>query len=476
MSVAGPETLNGLKSGWDFARTRLRLFERPGEKITSRWVLGNMGVIVAACLFVATALILGGAVARMLDNQNRAHKAQTILYETGALQDALTESVAAARAYALDHSSTLHHVRTQAKGAVLSHLANLRGLLSSDPASAAFFIAATAQIEKRLSLYEEFMDPQSRPGNTEHEAERLNLARINNAQITSLRDRASTDFNTYQDRVIDDMRLSMALLIVTGIASPLFGLIGIHLLRRERESQQAKTLQLELMHVQRLAIMGETSAMLAHEINQPLTAATNYLAAMRRFLDMNSADKAKAMADRTDQQIQRAASILRKLRHFIEKKETERRFEAPSVLAEDAIALLGTIDTTINLSSKIAEGLPDVLVDRVQLQQVLVNLMRNAIEAMQHCERQELDLSISESKGMIEVSLADTGPGLSPDVAAHLFEPFISTKSNGMGVGLSICQTIISQHGGRIWAEANPAGGTIFRFTLPIQERLSARW
>jgi len=95
---------------------------------------------------------------------------------------------------------------------------------------------------------------------------------------------------------------------------------------------------------------------------------------------------------------------------------------------------------------------------------------------MQHCERQELDLSISESKGMIEVSLADTGPGLSPDVAAHLFEPFISTKSNGMGVGLSICQTIISQHGGRIWAEANPAGGTIFRFTLPIQERLSARW
>ena len=107
--------------------------------------------------------------------------------------------------------------------------------------------------------------------------------------------------------------------------------------------------------------------------------------------------------------------------------------------------------------------------DRVQVQQVLVNLMRNAIEAMQGSARRELLLSMVYAGGKtVQVALADTGPGLVPEVAERLFQPFVSTKSDGMGVGLSICQSIVTQHGGRIWAEPNPRGGTIFYFTLPV--------
>jgi len=297
----------------------------------------------------------------------------------------------------------------------------------------------------------------------------LKLTRSGNALISQLRDRGRANFKRYQNRVTDDMHMAMILVLVAGITAPLFGLIGIRLLRRERESQQARELQQELIHVQRLAIMGETSAMLAHEINQPLTAATNYISVVRRLLKSDSVEKTTTVLDRVEQQIQRAAAIVLKLRRFIEKRETERAAEAPETLAEDAITLLGTIDATTTLKTKIAPNLPPVLVDRVQVQQVLVNLMRNAIEAMQGSAQRQLVLSMTcADDKTIQVSLADTGPGLSPDVAARLFQPFISTKTSGMGVGLSICQSIVSQHGGRIWAEANPAGGTIFRFTLPI--------
>jgi len=116
------------------------------------------------------------------------------------------------------------------------------------------------------------------------------------------------------------------------------------------------------------------------------------------------------------------------------------------------------------------------MVDRIQLQQVLVNLMRNAIEAMQGCPRRELTLSASSPhRGSVEISLADTGPGLAPEVIERLFQPFVSTKESGMGVGLSICRSIIEQHDGRIWAEPGPGGGTVFHFTLPaVRERAVA--
>lgn len=442
--------------------------------MSSRWFLGNAGVIAAASLFLLTAIVLGGAVARMLDNAAQAHRAQAVQAEAGSLQDDLAESAASARGFALVGDHDLLGVHARANKAIFVHLGALRELLIDDPEGLRLLDFMRQQIEKRVKLYDALTALAGRPIG-EGEKERLRLARQTTVQVAQLRQRASNRFTSYQNRVIDDMRLSMGLALVTGIASPLFGLIGIHLLRRERESLHARELQLELMHVQRLAIMGETSAMLAHEINQPLTAASNYLSVMRRFLDADTPDKARAIADRVEQQIQRAASILRKLRRFIEKRESEHSLESPEVLVEDAITLLGTIDSSVNLSTEISGNLPRVLVDRVQLQQVLVNLMRNAIEAMQGSANRQLMLCMKPTDNdMIEVALADSGPGLAPEVAARLFQPFVSTKPSGMGVGLSICHSIISQHGGRIWAEANPDGGTIFRFTLPAAEERAA--
>jgi len=469
-----PESSARQPDAWSQARSQMQQLEHSAGRMSSRWFLGNAGVIVAASLFLLTAIVLGGAIARMLDNAAQAHRAQTIQSEAGGLQDDLAEGAASARVYALSGDPELLRVHRGANKAVITHLNALHELLADDPDGLRLLNQTRLQIENRLKLYDALTTLTGRPIST-GESDRLKLARLTTAQVSQLRQRASDRFTAYQNRVIDDMRLSMGLALVTGIASPLFGLVGIHLLRRERESLHARELQLELMHVQRLAIMGETSAMLAHEINQPLTAASNYLSVMRRFLDAEAPDKARAIADRVEQQIQRAASILRKLRRFIEKRETEHSLEAPEVLVEDAITLLGTMDTSVSLQTIIDENLPRVLVDRVQLQQVLVNLMRNAIEAMQGSVHRQLVLSMRlTEQHMIEVSLTDTGPGLAPDIAARLFQPFVSTKPSGMGVGLSICHNIISQHGGRIWAEANPEGGTIFRFTLPAAEERAA--
>lgn len=475
MALDGQETDIPQDAAWREARQQVDLLERSAERMSSGWFLGNAGVATAAALFLLTALVLGTSVARMLDNAAKAHIAQAVQFETSALQDNLTESSAAARAYALEHDPDLQRDHAQAQAAAAVRLETLTKLLANDEEGLRAFTAMRPQIEQRIQVYDALAKLSGRPAITAGETLRLTLARRNNTDIAALRKRASDAFNTYQNRVIAEMRLSIALALVTGIVSPFCGLIGIYLLRRERESLRARELQLELMHVQRLAIMGETSAMLAHEINQPLTAAANYLAVMRRLLDNDAGDKAKAITDRIDQQIQRAAAILRKLRRFIEKREAEQRLEAPEILAEDAITLLGTIDSTVTLKTDIAPDLPQVLVDRVQLQQVLVNLMRNAIEAMQGSGARELVLEMKpRDSGGIEIALTDSGPGLAPEVASRLFQPFVTTKSGGMGVGLSICHSIISQHGGRIWAEACPKGGTVFRIVLPAAQQRAA--
>ena len=131
-------------------------------------------------------------------------------------------------------------------------------------------------------------------------------------------------------------------------------------------------------------------------------------------------------------------------------------------------AMVGTRQQNVRLSPQFDPDAGTAMINRIQIQQVVVNLVRNAVEAMAGSERRELAVSTRAlGDGAIEIAIADSGPGLAPEVAAQLFKPFVSTKAQGMGVGLSICQSIVEAHRGRIWAEANPAGGTIFRFTVP---------
>jgi len=243
---------------------------------------------------------------------------------------------------------------------------------------------------------------------------------------------------------------------------------------KQRAEFRLQELQSELIHVSRLSAMGTMASTLAHELNQPLTAIANYLEASRELLDrleVGSELKAmlrEAITESTTEAL-RAGTIVRRMRDFVARGDVEKRVEhLPSLIEESSrLALIGATERGIQASYALDPDINDVLVDRVQIQQVLLNLVRNAVEAMAAVERRELLITTaSDPRGMVRISVRDTGPGIDPTLAPHLFEAFATTKESGMGLGLSICRTIVEAHGGRIWAEAAPETGTIFHFTI----------
>jgi two-component system sensor kinase FixL len=242
--------------------------------------------------------------------------------------------------------------------------------------------------------------------------------------------------------------------------------------RQETESR-LQELQSELVHISRLTAMGEMASTLAHELNQPLSAIANYLKGVRRLLERHGGEQSAMMQDAMDKaadQALRAGDIVRRLRDFVARGETERRVESVAKLVEEAsaLALVGAKEQDIRVRTQYDLDVDLVLADKVQVQQVLLNLMRNAVEAMAGSQRRDLLLSTACVDGdMAVINVADSGPGIDADMASQLFQPFVTTKPHGMGVGLSISRTIVEAHGGRIWTEPNPGGGTIFRFTLP---------
>ncbi|MFG1421896.1 sensor histidine kinase [Roseixanthobacter liquoris] len=247
----------------------------------------------------------------------------------------------------------------------------------------------------------------------------------------------------------------------------------------ERQATEARLqeLQAELVHISRLTAMGEMASSLAHELNQPLSAIANYIKGCRRLLDQDGSPHVPQLLgalDKAAEQALRAGDIIRRLRDFVARGESERRVESLSKLVEEtsALALVGAKEYGIEVRFKFDPACDLVLADKVQVQQVLLNLIRNSMEAMMEAPRRFLVVQTSpEEDDMVAVSVSDTGHGISKEIADQLFMPFITTKQHGMGVGLSISRTIIESHGGRIWAEANPEGGTIFRFTLrAVQE------
>ena len=244
------------------------------------------------------------------------------------------------------------------------------------------------------------------------------------------------------------------------------------LTEQEATTHRLETLQSELLHISRLSAMGEMAAALAHELNQPLSAISNYLRGGLRLLQSeNPRSQAMAPMDKATEQSLRAGQIIRRLRDFVASGENERREESLGRLMEEAgaLALVGARGAGVSVKMARDPAVDAVFVDKIQVQQVLLNLIRNALEAMEGVERKDLFVVVRATEDdMAEISVGDTGSGLSPEVADRLFQPFVSTKSGqGMGVGLSICRTIVESHGGRIWAEPNAGGGTVFRFTVP---------
>jgi two-component system sensor kinase FixL len=244
------------------------------------------------------------------------------------------------------------------------------------------------------------------------------------------------------------------------------------LTERQETEHQLQELQTELARLSRLTAMGEMASTLAHEINQPLSAISNYLQGCNRLLetvDHPNAQKIRDALAETTKQTLRAGNIIRQLREFVARGETEKHPENINKLVEEAsaLALVGAKEEGVKTLFRFDIHIDPVLVEKVQIQQVLLNLMRNAIEAMHGCPRKELLVATAKAdRDMIEVSVADTGSGLAEEITDRLFQPFVTTKPAGMGVGLSISKRIIDAHGGEMWAEPNPGGGTVFRFTL----------
>ena len=260
--------------------------------------------------------------------------------------------------------------------------------------------------------------------------------------------------------------------VETGGGERLFTGFVRDLTERQSTERRLQDLQSELVHVSRLTALGEMASALAHELNQPLSAIANYAKGCERLLQAETIDREKlkgALSSTADQAL-RAGEIIRRLRHFVSQGEGERRIESLPQLLEEAgaLAMTGAKELGVRLRFKIDRKVDLVLADKVQIQQVALNLMRNAIDAMETCARRELTVSAAPADGdMVEVRVSDTGAGIDPEVAEQLFQPFVTTKARGMGVGLSISRTIVEAHGGRIWIEPNPGGGTTFRFTIP---------
>jgi two-component system, LuxR family, sensor kinase FixL len=248
------------------------------------------------------------------------------------------------------------------------------------------------------------------------------------------------------------------------------------LTERQLTENRLQELQTELLHVSRLTDVGQMASALAHELNQPLAAIVNYVQASRRMMLAETGSLSPKILETMDKavaQAARAGEIIKHLRSFISKGDSERRMEDLNKVVEEATALglVGAKESGVSVRWELHPDPLPVIVDKVQIQQVVFNLVRNSIEAMSECPLpHDLLVSTRRIDASAEVSISDTGPGLDVKVQAQLFQPFITTKEKGMGLGLSICRSIVDAHGGRLWAAPNQDRGVTFRFTVPLAE------
>jgi two-component system, LuxR family, sensor kinase FixL len=244
------------------------------------------------------------------------------------------------------------------------------------------------------------------------------------------------------------------------------------LTERQESAARLEAAQSELARLARLNELGEMASTLAHELNQPLSAIANYVQGSSRLakgLDGENADRIRGALDETAKQAIRAGDIIRHLREFTTRGDTEKRPENMKRLVEEAaaLALVGSREKGVKSLFEFGAADTMVMADRVQIQQVLINLMRNAVEAMRDTEKKDLSVHVLATGDSVSVEVSDTGPGISEEISGQLFQPFVTTKSGGMGIGLSISKRIIEAHGGEITVERNGAGGATFRFFLP---------
>jgi two-component system sensor kinase FixL len=247
------------------------------------------------------------------------------------------------------------------------------------------------------------------------------------------------------------------------------------LTEQQATKRRVEDLQAELLHASRLSVMGQMASAIAHELNQPLSAVISYLETGRMLLEAGSAPPKRLddLMGRAVKQAERAGDVMLRLRQFARKDEMERRPGNLNALVEEAlaIALIGARESGVHVTLDLDRGMTPVMMDGVQIQQVVLNLVRNAVEAIETAERRELQVATRMAGNTAEITVADSGPGIAPELAERLFQPFATTKKTGMGLGLSISRDIIEAHEGGLTVAPRPSGGTVFRVSLPIAPR-----
>ena len=251
------------------------------------------------------------------------------------------------------------------------------------------------------------------------------------------------------------------------------------LTERLRARARIEELQSELMQVARASAVGEMGSALAHELTQPLSAVVGFVEASAALIRRGDGETPEVheYMDQAVAQALRAGAVVRMMREFTGRGDTERSVEDINAVVEEIceLATLGTASDGIDLELNLAPDLPPVLIDHVQIQQVVLNLVRNGIDALGDCGTGTITVATAPGSDMVEVVVADDGPGLPEEVRERVFEPFVSTKPDGIGIGLSICRTIVEAHGGRIALETGARRGTRFRFSVPVFEAASSR-
>jgi C4-dicarboxylate-specific signal transduction histidine kinase len=250
------------------------------------------------------------------------------------------------------------------------------------------------------------------------------------------------------------------------------------IMRAQEEHERLRQLESDLAHMNRLDMMGQQAASLAHEITQPIAAARNYARAALNFLDQQPPNlgEVKKQLGSVVGAADRSGEIIERIRDCIQKAPPRKaHFDLNHAIDEVIVLARGAISRNgVSVQTLLSDGLTPVQGDRVQLQQVILNLILNAVEAMGSVEAGPRNLLISTEQNQTNgalVAVRDSGPGIDPDDLERVFEAFYTTKTSGMGMGLSICRSIIDAHGGRLWAGVNEPRGAVFQFTLPDAEK-----
>ncbi|MBS0524236.1 MAG: CHASE3 domain-containing protein [Proteobacteria bacterium] len=440
---------------------------------------------------VAAAMFLIAAVGALVLNMQRLHETygwveheNAVLHEIARFETALLRAESGERGYVLSGERSYLESYRHAAAEVGDSLKVLDRLMAGNADQTRRLGELRGVAQARLGEFARVvaLGPERR----EEALTALGAARV--SQFTRLAraridDLTKAERSLLEDRQDQANRVTGQLTMLAGVMTVLAVLgtaFAAYLLERQHALAQVhavelrtRELQAELLRMSRLSNMGEMASALAHELNQPLAALANYIQGSRRLLGQRDDEQSKLLKDallKANEQAQRAGQVIRRLREFVARGENDKRIESLRMLVDEAsaLAMLGARDDSVQLRLALDPAADRILVDKIQIQQVLLNLMRNGIEAMRESSRRELTVASARvAGGMVAVNVSDTGSGIAEETAATLFEPFRSTKENGLGVGLSISRTIVEAHGGRIDAKPNPGGGTIFAFTVP---------